>query len=188
MIPRKRPRLCSSLRRPRILWPGSPAVWNVASRRARRGPGSRRRHGRSSRRAREPRSTARRRSHIVEGQDGRMASTGEIVAGLLGSLGGPMSGLRLLVTAGGTREPIDSVRFIGNRSSGKMGLAVAREALRLGAGVTVVAANVEGSSRGPDTMRSRPSRSCGRRYSIWPLTRTRSSWPQRSRTSGRPRR
>jgi phosphopantothenoylcysteine decarboxylase / phosphopantothenate---cysteine ligase len=80
---------------------------------------------------------------IIEGQDGGMASTGEIVAGLLGSLGGPMSGLRLLVTAGGTREPIDSVRFIGNRSSGKMGLAVAHEALRLGAGVTVVAANVD---------------------------------------------
>ena len=80
---------------------------------------------------------------IVEGREGGMASTGEIVAGLLGSLGGPMSGLRLLVTAGGTREPIDSVRFIGNRSSGKMGLAVAREALRLGAEVTVVAANVD---------------------------------------------
>jgi phosphopantothenoylcysteine decarboxylase / phosphopantothenate---cysteine ligase len=80
---------------------------------------------------------------IVEGGEGKMASTGEIVAGLLGSLGGPMSGLRLLVTAGGTREPIDSVRFIGNRSSGKMGLAVAREALRLGAEVTVVAANVD---------------------------------------------
>jgi phosphopantothenoylcysteine decarboxylase/phosphopantothenate--cysteine ligase len=80
---------------------------------------------------------------IVEGREGGMASMGEIVAGLLGSLGGPMSGLRLLVTAGGTREPIDSVRFIGNRSSGKMGLAVAREALRLGAGVTVVVANVD---------------------------------------------
>jgi phosphopantothenoylcysteine decarboxylase / phosphopantothenate---cysteine ligase len=80
---------------------------------------------------------------IVEGREGGMASTGEIVAGLLGSLGGRMSGVRLLVTAGGTREPIDSVRFIGNRSSGKMGLAVAREALRLGAEVTVVAANVD---------------------------------------------
>ena len=81
--------------------------------------------------------------HIVEGREGEMASTGEIVAALLGSLHGPMSGQRLLVTAGGTREPIDSVRFIGNRSSGKMGLAVAREALRLGAEVTVVAANVD---------------------------------------------
>ena len=80
---------------------------------------------------------------IIEGREGAMASAGEVVAGLLGSLGGPMSGLRLLVTAGGTREPIDSVRFIGNRSSGKMGLAVAREAVRLGAGVTVVAANME---------------------------------------------
>ena len=80
---------------------------------------------------------------IIEGQEGVMATAGEIVAGLLGSLAGPMSGLRLLVTAGGTREPIDSVRFIGNRSSGRMGLAVAHEALRLGAGVTVVAANVD---------------------------------------------
>jgi phosphopantothenoylcysteine decarboxylase/phosphopantothenate--cysteine ligase len=80
---------------------------------------------------------------IAEGHEGGMASSGEIIAELLGSLGGPMRGLRLLVTAGGTREPIDSVRFIGNRSSGKMGLAVAREALRLGAEVTVVAANVE---------------------------------------------
>jgi phosphopantothenoylcysteine decarboxylase/phosphopantothenate--cysteine ligase len=80
---------------------------------------------------------------IVAGRKGGMASAGEIVARLLGSLGGPMSGLRLLVTAGGTREPIDSVRFIGNRSSGRMGLAVAREALRLGAEVTVVAANVD---------------------------------------------
>ena len=80
---------------------------------------------------------------IIEGRDGNMASAEKIVAGLLGGIGGPMSGSRLLVTAGGTREPIDSVRFIGNRSSGKMGLAVAREALRLGANVTVVAANVD---------------------------------------------
>ena len=51
-------------------------------------------------------------------------------------------GLRVLVTAGGTREPIDAVRFIGNRSSGRMGFALADEAARRGAGVTVVAANV----------------------------------------------
>src|SRR4051812_19302655 len=51
-------------------------------------------------------------------------------------------GLRVLVTAGGTREPIDSVRFVGNRSSGRMGFALADEAVRLGADVTVVAANV----------------------------------------------
>jgi phosphopantothenoylcysteine decarboxylase/phosphopantothenate--cysteine ligase len=53
-----------------------------------------------------------------------------------------LDGLRLLVTAGGTREPIDSVRFVGNRSSGRMGFAVAEEAARRGAEVTVVAANV----------------------------------------------
>jgi phosphopantothenoylcysteine decarboxylase / phosphopantothenate---cysteine ligase len=53
-----------------------------------------------------------------------------------------MSELRVLVTAGGTREPIDSVRFIGNRSSGRMGLALAAEAARRGASVTVIAANV----------------------------------------------
>jgi phosphopantothenoylcysteine decarboxylase/phosphopantothenate--cysteine ligase len=53
-----------------------------------------------------------------------------------------LKGLRVLVTAGGTREPIDSVRYIGNRSSGRMGFALAREAARRGAEVTVVAANV----------------------------------------------
>jgi phosphopantothenoylcysteine decarboxylase/phosphopantothenate--cysteine ligase len=52
------------------------------------------------------------------------------------------AGLRVLVTAGGTREPIDSVRFVGNRSSGRMGYALAREAVRRGAEVTVIAANV----------------------------------------------
>ena len=80
---------------------------------------------------------------VVANSGGGMADAEEIVSRLLGGLGGPMGGLRLLVTAGGTREPIDSVRFIGNRSSGKMGLAVAREALRLGADVTMVSANVE---------------------------------------------
>jgi phosphopantothenoylcysteine decarboxylase/phosphopantothenate--cysteine ligase len=51
-------------------------------------------------------------------------------------------GLKVLVTAGGTREPIDSVRFIGNSSSGRMGLALASAAHARGAEVTVVAANV----------------------------------------------
>jgi phosphopantothenoylcysteine decarboxylase / phosphopantothenate---cysteine ligase len=54
----------------------------------------------------------------------------------------PWDGLHVLVTAGGTREPIDSVRFVGNRSSGRMGFALADEAAALGADVTVVAANV----------------------------------------------
>jgi phosphopantothenoylcysteine decarboxylase / phosphopantothenate---cysteine ligase len=55
---------------------------------------------------------------------------------------GSWSDLRVLVTAGGTREPIDSVRYIGNRSSGRMGFALAAEAGRRGAKVTVIAANV----------------------------------------------
>jgi phosphopantothenoylcysteine decarboxylase / phosphopantothenate---cysteine ligase len=53
------------------------------------------------------------------------------------------SGLRVLVTAGGTREPIDSVRFLGNSSSGRMGLALAHAARLRGAEVTLVAANVD---------------------------------------------
>jgi phosphopantothenoylcysteine decarboxylase/phosphopantothenate--cysteine ligase len=80
---------------------------------------------------------------IITGRGRGMAPVGEVVARVLAGIEGPMSGLKVLVTAGGTREQIDSVRYIGNRSSGKMGLAVAREALRLGAEVSVVAANVE---------------------------------------------
>jgi phosphopantothenoylcysteine decarboxylase / phosphopantothenate---cysteine ligase len=60
-----------------------------------------------------------------------------------GAAGGPWDGLRVMVTAGGTREPIDSVRFIGNRSSGRMGMALAAAAAERGAEVTLVAANVD---------------------------------------------
>jgi len=56
--------------------------------------------------------------------------------------GASLAGVRVLVTAGGTREPIDSVRYVGNRSSGRMGLALAEQAARRGAAVTLVAANV----------------------------------------------
>jgi phosphopantothenoylcysteine decarboxylase / phosphopantothenate---cysteine ligase len=55
---------------------------------------------------------------------------------------GSLSGRRLLVTAGGTREPIDSVRFLGNRSSGRMGVALAEEARRRGAEVILLGANL----------------------------------------------
>ena len=89
---------------------------------------------------------------VIPGPGEGMAAAGELVARLLGALGGPMAGLRLLVTAGGTREPIDSVRFIGNRSSGKMGLAIAREASRRGAEVTVVAANMGRTEPGTKTI------------------------------------
>ena len=54
-----------------------------------------------------------------------------------------LRGLRVLITAGGTREPIDAVRFIGNRSSGKMGFALARAAFDRGAHVELVQANVD---------------------------------------------
>jgi phosphopantothenoylcysteine decarboxylase/phosphopantothenate--cysteine ligase len=56
--------------------------------------------------------------------------------------GETLAGVRVLVTAGGTREPIDSVRYVGNRSSGRMGLALAAAAAERGAQVTVVLANV----------------------------------------------
>jgi phosphopantothenoylcysteine decarboxylase / phosphopantothenate---cysteine ligase len=76
---------------------------------------------------------------------GRLAEPGELLAAVEAVVpagGRPWDGLRVLVTAGGTREPIDSVRFVGNRSSGRMGFALAEEAAALGAEVTVVAANV----------------------------------------------
>ena len=75
---------------------------------------------------------------------GRMAEPDEILRAartlLMG--GGPLSGKRVLVSAGGTREPLDAVRFVGNRSSGRMGVALAAEARRRGAEVTLLAANL----------------------------------------------
>ncbi|HEY2600838.1 MAG TPA: bifunctional phosphopantothenoylcysteine decarboxylase/phosphopantothenate--cysteine ligase CoaBC [Thermoleophilaceae bacterium] len=79
---------------------------------------------------------------------GRLAEPPEILATIEETLGGPgfaprsLDGLKVLVTAGGTREPIDAVRYVGNRSSGRMGFALADEAARRGADVTVIAANV----------------------------------------------
>ncbi len=71
---------------------------------------------------------------------GRMAEPEVIVEALIDLLAGPLSGLTVLVTAGGTREAIDPVRFLGNRSSGKMGHAIADEAARRGARVHLVTA------------------------------------------------
>ena len=74
---------------------------------------------------------------------GRMAEPAEIAARAAQLLAPPsLAGLRVLVTAGGTREPVDSVRFLGNRSSGRMGAALAEEARRRGADVTLLAANL----------------------------------------------
>ncbi len=73
--------------------------------------------------------------------EGRLASPEAIVAAAAGVLAGSLgelAGVRVLVTAGGTREPIDPVRFVGNRSSGKMGHALADVAAARGAAVTLV--------------------------------------------------
>jgi len=78
---------------------------------------------------------------------GRLPEPPALLAAIEAALGAPapggdLDGLKVLVTAGGTREPIDAVRYVGNRSSGRMGFALADEAARRGADVTVVAANV----------------------------------------------
>jgi phosphopantothenoylcysteine decarboxylase / phosphopantothenate---cysteine ligase len=95
-------------------------------------------------------------TEVIEPGEGRLASRGEFGRGrlpdpaeLLARIEAvlpagerPWDGLRVLVTAGGTREPIDPVRFLGNRSSGRMGIALAAAAARRGADVTLIAANV----------------------------------------------
>ncbi|HEY3018243.1 MAG TPA: bifunctional phosphopantothenoylcysteine decarboxylase/phosphopantothenate--cysteine ligase CoaBC [Gaiellaceae bacterium] len=75
---------------------------------------------------------------------GRMAEPEEIFRRCRELLGesDSLAGRRVLVTAGGTREPLDAVRFVGNRSSGRMGVALAEEARRRGADVTLLAANL----------------------------------------------
>jgi phosphopantothenoylcysteine decarboxylase/phosphopantothenate--cysteine ligase len=76
---------------------------------------------------------------------GRMSEPDDIVAAALGLVAhsGDLAGRRILVTAGGTREPLDPVRFIGNRSSGRQGIALALAAAARGAAVTLVGANLE---------------------------------------------
>jgi phosphopantothenoylcysteine decarboxylase/phosphopantothenate--cysteine ligase len=95
--------------------------------------------------------TLRRRGvHVVDPESGRLAG-GDVGEGRLAepsriveaaadvlARGQDLAGVRILVTAGGTREAIDPVRFVGNRSSGKMGIAVARVAAARGAAVTLV--------------------------------------------------
>jgi phosphopantothenoylcysteine decarboxylase/phosphopantothenate--cysteine ligase len=86
---------------------------------------------------------------LAEGEvgPGRMAEPSEIFARIEELLGegrvpSALAGKRVVVSAGGTREPIDAVRYVGNRSSGRMGVAVAAEARRRGAVVTLLAANL----------------------------------------------
>lgn len=77
---------------------------------------------------------------------GRMAEPSEVVAAALARVAAtadrPLAGRSLVVSAGGTREPIDPVRFLGNRSSGAMGVALAEAARDAGAAVTLVGANL----------------------------------------------
>lgn len=77
---------------------------------------------------------------------GRLPEPEEIFAAAM-ALAAPQDlvGKRILITAGGTQEPIDPVRFLGNHSSGKQGIALANEATRRGASVTLIAANVSES-------------------------------------------
>jgi phosphopantothenoylcysteine decarboxylase/phosphopantothenate--cysteine ligase len=73
---------------------------------------------------------------------GRLAELDDLVAGVISALAPAktLAGTRVLVSLGGTREPLDPVRYLGNRSSGRMGAAIVAEALRRGAEVTAVAA------------------------------------------------
>ena len=75
---------------------------------------------------------------------GRLAELDDLIAGVTAALGDTrtLAGTRVLVSLGGTREPLDPVRYLGNRSSGRMGAAIVAEALRRGAEVTAVTAAV----------------------------------------------
>jgi phosphopantothenoylcysteine decarboxylase / phosphopantothenate---cysteine ligase len=82
---------------------------------------------------------------LAEGESGigRMSEPEEIFRRAKQLLAPPdLAGRKVLVSAGGTREPLDAVRFVGNRSSGRMGVALAEEARRRGADVTLLAANL----------------------------------------------
>ena len=82
---------------------------------------------------------------------GRLPETEDIIAFAIQDL--PLKGKHVLVTAGGTREPIDPVRFIGNYSSGKQGIAIAQAAAQAGADVTLIAANIDSTPSGLKTIR-----------------------------------
>ncbi len=110
---------------------------------------------------------ARRGVHVLDPEAGRLAG-GDVGAGRLADPhriveralellapggGGPLAGRRVLVTAGGTREPVDPVRYLGNRSSGKMGHAVAEAAHRRGAAVVLVTTSARPVPGGIDVAR-----------------------------------
>jgi phosphopantothenoylcysteine decarboxylase/phosphopantothenate--cysteine ligase len=109
---------------------------------------------------------ARRGVHVLAPDTGRLAggdvgpgrladpeTIAQTVLVLLGAHRGALAGVRVLVTAGGTREAIDPVRFVGNRSSGKMGHAIADEARRRGAQVTLVTTTARPAAPGVEVVR-----------------------------------
>jgi phosphopantothenoylcysteine decarboxylase/phosphopantothenate--cysteine ligase len=110
------------------------------------------------------RTLAQRGVHIVPPEEGRLAG-GDVGAGRLADPGvivaavervlsaQDLAGLHVLVTAGGTREPIDPVRYISNRSSGKQGHAIAEEAVRRGAKVSLVTTTDRPVPAGADVVR-----------------------------------
>jgi len=83
-------------------------------------------------------------TELLDASEPRSAASGRqsATSGRPAATSAAWRGRTVLVTAGGTQEPIDSVRYIGNHSSGRMGYALAAEALRRGAEVTIVSANV----------------------------------------------
>ena len=81
---------------------------------------------------------------------GRLPEIEDIIRFALGPM--TLEGKNLIVTAGGTREPIDEVRFIGNSSSGRMGIELAKAARDLGAQVTLIAANIDRTPAGIETI------------------------------------
>lgn len=88
--------------------------------------------------------------------DGRLATRERLVSGLRAVLGsnGPLAGKTVVVTAGGTREAVDPVRYIGNRSSGRMGIAIAEAAIDAGARVILIAGpTVDSTPPGMDVRR-----------------------------------
>ncbi|WP_258369054.1 phosphopantothenate--cysteine ligase family flavoprotein [Curtobacterium sp. MCPF17_046] len=98
----------------------------------------------------EPEDIVRAALAVLDGTDSGDAHGGADMAGAAprlrtGARGeqGDLAGVRVVVSAGGTREPLDPVRFVGNRSSGRQGIALAAEAARRGADVTLVAANTD---------------------------------------------
>lgn len=96
--------------------------------------------------------------HLASGAegDGRLASQEVLLGAIRATLGrdGALAGRHIVVTAGGTREPIDPVRYVGNRSSGRMGIALAMAALDRGARVTLIAGpTVTSMPAGPEIVR-----------------------------------